>query len=293
MLEKSTVTVDYGYEEGDFYLHQVMRTSPYGVNNHYHSTYEIYYQLSGRRHYFIKDSTYSVAPGDLVFINKYDVHKTSVLGPPQHERIVMNFSDAFLGSEHPLFRPELLHIFERKKHLYRLKPQEQWIVEELFRKMTEELKQQEDGFELSIRLLVMQLLLFAFRLKDTDSPVTEDPLSPTHRTIAEVVKYINANYSDKLPLPSLAERFGMSYAYLSRTFKKVTGFTVMGYQNLTRVREAQSLLTHTRAKVTDIAEQVGFEQFAHFNRTFKKITGASPTRYRKQNASPSHSFTLR
>ncbi|MFC5529238.1 helix-turn-helix domain-containing protein [Cohnella yongneupensis] len=283
MQPKETTTIDYGNEESDFYLHHVARASPFERNNHYHGTYEVYYQLSGRRHYFIKDSAYAVAPGDLVFINKHDVHKTSMLGPPQHERVVMNFSDAFLGTDHPLFRPELLRIFTRDNHLYRLKPQEQMFVEQLFRKLTDEVKLQEDGFELSIRLLVTQLLLFVLRLKHADAPVTDDPLSPTHRRIAEIVKYINANYDDKLPLPELSERFDMSPFYLSRTFKKVTGFTVVGYQNLTRVREAQALLARTDAKVTDISAQVGFEQFAHFNRTFKKITGTNPTRYRKWN----------
>ena len=281
MQAKDAIIIDYGHEETDFYLHHVARWMPFERNNHYHSTYEVYYLLSGRRHYFIKDRSYSVAPGDLVFINKHDVHKTSVLGSPQHERIVMNFSDAFLGTGHPLFRPDLLRIFTRENHLYRLKPQAQGFVEGLFREMTDELKRQEDGFEISIRLLVMQLLLFAARMKDADVEVTDDPLSPTHRRIAEVVKFINNHYKEKISLPALSEHFEMSPSYLSRTFKKVTGFTVVGFQNLTRVREAQRLLAQTDARVTDISGQVGFEQFAHFNRTFKKITGTNPTRYRK------------
>jgi len=277
---KEIVTIDYGNEEGEFFLHHVSRSSPYERNNHFHATYEVYYQLSGRRLSFIKDSAYAVAAGDLFFINKHDVHKTSVLGSPQHERIVMNFSDAFLGTEHPLFRPELLAVFARDNPLYRLKPPEQMIVERLFRRMTEELKQQEDGFEISIRLLVTQLLVFALRLKDAGADAAADPLSPTHRRIAEVVKYINAHYEEKLPLPALSERFRMSPSYLSRTFKKVTGLSVVGFQNLTRIREAQTLLATTRESVTDISVRVGFEQFAHFNRTFKKIVGTNPRRYR-------------
>lgn len=283
MQSREMVTVDYGHEESDFYLHQIMRTTPFERNNHYHSTYEIYYLLSGRRHYFVKDRTYAIAAGDLVFVAKHEVHKSSVLGSPQHERIVMNFSDDFLGAGHPLFSPELLQVFERGNHLYRLKPQQQWHVEELLRKLTDEVKQQEDGFQIAIRLLVTQLLLFAWRQKDADVPVTEDPLSPIHRKIAEVVKTINARYAEKLTLSALAEQFGMSPSYLSRTFKRVTGFTVVGYQNLTRIREAQRLLANSDAKVKDVAERVGFEQFAHFNRTFRKITGTRPTRYRKWN----------
>src|SRR4029077_7307804 len=111
--------------------------------------------------------------------------------------------------------------------------------------------------------LVTQLLLFAARMDSADVPVTDDPLSPTHRKIAEAVKFINAHFQEKLPLSEISARFEMSPSYLSRTFKRVTGFSVVGYQNLIRIREAQSLLAHTAAKVTDIAEQVGFEQFAH------------------------------
>lgn len=283
MQAKEIVSVDYGDEDSDFYLHRVSRHSPYERNNHYHGNYEIYYLLSGRRYYFIKDSSYTVAAGDLIFIHKFDVHKSTVLGSPQHERIVLNFSDAFLGTDHPLFRPELLRMFQRETHLYRLKPQEQWYVEDLFRKMAEEVARREEGFDLSLRLLLAQLLLFVCRLEHEPPEATEDPLSPIHRKIGQVVKYLNTHFSEKLPLADLSHQFRMSPSYLSRTFKKVTGFTIVGYQNLMRVREAQSLLIHTNARVSDIAGQVGFEQFAHFNRTFRRITGSSPSRFRRLN----------
>jgi AraC-like DNA-binding protein/quercetin dioxygenase-like cupin family protein len=279
--DKDTVMLEYGDMGEDFYIQQVVRTTAFKPVNHYHNSYEIYYLLSGRRYYFIKEDTYHVAAGDLLFINKNDVHQTSVLGYPQHERIVMNFTDDFLGTDHPLFRPALMQVFQRKNVLYRLKPQEQQYVEELFGRLAEEIKLKEDGYELAVRLFVIQLLLFAYRKGDVETPITEDPLSPTHRRIAEVVHYIGAHYHDKLPLPELALQFHMSPSYLSRTFKKVTGFSLVGFQNLSRIREAQVLLQQTDHKVADIAIQVGFEQFAHFNRTFRRITGVSPTRYRR------------
>lgn len=283
MSGKDQHMLRYGNEEGDFYLHHVVRTMPFEQNNHYHSTYEIYYLLSGRRYYFIKDESCAVAPGDLVLINKYDVHKTSGLGSPQHERFVMNFSDAFLGEGHPLFDARLLDAFRQPHHLYRLKPQQQWAVEELFRQMADEVTRQEDGFELALRLLTLRLLLLIARLGPVDTSVTNDPLSPTRKKIAEVVKCINANYDEKQTLPELADAFGMSPSYLSRTFKKVTGFTVSGYRNLTRIRAAQQLLTETDAPAQHIAEQVGFDHYAHFSRMFRHYTGTHPQRYRQQN----------
>ncbi len=280
MKEKEIVAFEFADPAGDFYIQQVTRTASLGQFNHYHDAYEIYYLFSGRRYYFIKDDTYPMAPGDLVFINKKDVHQTSDLGHPQHERLVMNFTDAFLGFGHPLFKPDLMQVFQRKSSLYRLKPQEQQAVEELFRRLAEEIRLREEGFELSIRLLVSQLLLLAYRKGETEMSLADDPMSPTHRRIAEVVQYIGAHYQERLPLSDLARQFHLSPSYLSRTFKKVTGFTVVGYQNLTRIREAQIMLQQTDTKVADIALTVGFEQFAHFNRTFRRIAGTTPSRYR-------------
>ena len=46
------------------------------ASNHYHHYYEIYYQLSGERYYFIKDRSYYLTKGNIVLINSYDLHKT-------------------------------------------------------------------------------------------------------------------------------------------------------------------------------------------------------------------------
>lgn len=274
-------TIRHGENEGDFFIHQVSRTAPFEVSNHYHGNYEIYYLYSGRRNYFVRDSAYALAAGDLLFINKHDVHKSSVLGSPHHERIVVNFSDAFLGTGHPFFRPEMLQAFGRKNPHYRLKPQDQWFVEDTFRRMVEEVKRKQDGYEVSVRLLLALLLQFASRLPDEGVAVTDDPLSPTHRRIAGVVRRINAGFAEKLALETLAAEFAMSPSYLSRTFRKVTGFTLVGYVHFVRVREARRLLRETDLKIARIAEQVGYEQIAHFNRTFRSLSGMTPMRCRK------------
>ncbi|WP_312149411.1 helix-turn-helix domain-containing protein, partial [Paenibacillus odorifer] len=43
------------------------------------------------------------------------------------------------------------------------------------------------------------------------------------------------------------------------------------------------LLQSTNAKVTNIAEDTGFDSIAHFGRVFKQIVKRSPLQYRKQN----------
>ncbi|WJH34375.1 AraC family ligand binding domain-containing protein [Paenibacillus sp. CC-CFT747] len=64
--------------------------------NHFHPTYEVYYLLKGERIYFIRDSSYAVQPGDLVFLPRYALHKTIHSGIPSHERMVIYFDERFL-----------------------------------------------------------------------------------------------------------------------------------------------------------------------------------------------------
>lgn len=71
------------------------------TRNHFHHRYEMYYLISGERFYLIDHNMYLVQPGDLVFINRYALHRTTDTGLAHHERILIQFSSEFL---HPLDR---------------------------------------------------------------------------------------------------------------------------------------------------------------------------------------------
>ena len=270
----------FGDEEGDFYYQQIYRTQSFGRMNHYHRTYEIYYLLSGQRSYFVADRAYHIAAGDLIFINKQIVHKSSDLGPPEHERIVINFSDAFLGTNHPLYDPLLFRVFEDNA-VIRLDPSERLHIQNLLGRIASEITEQTTGYTTYVRLLLMELLLFAARRMERNQTAEHESASPVHQKITDVVKYINDHFQEKLSLSHLSNKFFISPYYLSRSFKAVTGFALTEYVNLTRIKEAQRLLRETDGKVIDIAQRVGFENAGHFDRIFKKITQTTPLSYRK------------
>ncbi|MFH5184923.1 helix-turn-helix domain-containing protein [Paenibacillus sp. TAB 01] len=278
-----TVSLTYGAEEGDFYMQHIKRTEPFERTNHFHETYEVYYLLSGQRTYFIKDRSYLISPGDLVFISKNDVHKTSDVGQPGHERIVINFSDKFIHTDHPLYHPSLFSIFRQPTHVLSLKLQDQIFVQTIMGKLTKELKEKATGFETYIRLLLVELMLFSSRYAERHETVPFEHASPLHKKISEIVQYINVHFAEPMTLSGISEQFYMSSYYLSRAFKEITGFTFIEYVNMTRIREAQTLLRESERKIIDIADTVGFENIAHFGRMFKKLTKMTPHEYRKQN----------
>ena len=85
---------------------------------------------------------------------------------------------------------------------------------------------------------------------------------------------------EELSLESLAEQFYISTYYLSHRFRQVTGYTLIHYIQMTRIRSAQYALINTREKITDISAACGFTSFSQFNRVFNKFCHTSPSQFR-------------
>lgn len=275
-------TYSFGSTPG-LYVEYMKRSEPFTMaDDHYHDYYEIYYMLSGKRIYFIRDRSYSVEQGDIVFINKHELHKTMHPGDAAHERVIVHFDDTMTNSLPAKHADFLLSPFRQQSHIIRLPRQEQLAAEQTVRKMLTEIGQKPTGYELVPGLAVTELLLIAARYLEQNDPAPLHHATPMHAKISEVIRYINAHFTEPLRLGELADQFFISSYYLSRMFKEITGFAFSDYVILTRIKEAQRLLRESDRSITDIAAAVGFENFSHFGKTFKKITRISPRDYRKQ-----------
>lgn len=101
--------------------------------------------------------------------------------------------------------------------------------------------------------------------------------------IGEVLAYVRQHYNDpEIGVPSIAAALGLSESHLGHLFKRETGYTLTGYLTHYRVHAAMSLLRDCRAKVYEVAEQVGYQDIAYFSSIFKKSTGISPSEYQKR-----------
>ena len=96
-----------------------------------------------------------------------------------------------------------------------------------------------------------------------------------------ITAYIHSHFTEELSLESISKEFFISCCYLSHQFKRITGFTLTDYIQLTRVRNAQTLLLSTDNPIADIAFQCGFSSFSQFNRAFNKFLHLSPSAFRK------------
>lgn len=246
---------------------------------HYHMHYEIYYQLSGDRYYFIKDETYYIQKGTLVWLNIADIHKTLRASEVDGERILINFKKDFLKSMGEKEVSRLLKCFESENNILQLNLDEQKEMETLLSKMLIESKDMlYNKVLLSEHLILSNRYLKEAVNQDRDNTNT----SVKYDRITKIARYLKDHYSEKITLENVAETFYISPYYLSRTFKEGTGFNFINYLNYIRISQAKRLLEDTDLKVISISQQVGFENITHFNRVFKEIEGITPSKYRKE-----------
>ena len=101
--------------------------------------------------------------------------------------------------------------------------------------------------------------------------------------ISKIADYIRLNYSQELNATVLGNYANMTYANLSRLFKKEMGITIGKYISSMRCMEAGLLLRKSHYSIQEIAAYVGYLDNNYFAKVFKKETGYLPSEYRKTN----------
>ena len=102
--------------------------------------------------------------------------------------------------------------------------------------------------------------------------------------VQNAIQYIKDNYMKDINLNNIATEVNLNPSYLSRTFKQITGVSVISFINQYRVQQVIKILNDPCVKIFEAAELVGFHNINHFNLVFKKIVGTTPTEYRQKNS---------
>lgn len=105
--------------------------------------------------------------------------------------------------------------------------------------------------------------------------------NPKAWMIERALDYIQTYYTSEIKAHEVADVINLSPNYFSSLFKQQTGRKFNEYIHELRIAHAKTLLTETPFKVSEIAEQVGYQEYKYFVKIFKKQSGMTPTKYRK------------
>lgn len=99
--------------------------------------------------------------------------------------------------------------------------------------------------------------------------------------VARALMFLHATPAQRWTLEMLAARCGTSRSVLSERFGHFVGQPPVQYLTRWRIQLASRLLVESHAKVSTVAEAVGYESEAAFSRAFKKCAGLSPAEWRR------------
>ncbi len=100
--------------------------------------------------------------------------------------------------------------------------------------------------------------------------------------IEKVRQYIDGHLSEPLSRSVLAGLVFMNPDYFAKLFKEKTGQPLTAYIKRRRIEWAKELLAQTALPVSQVAQQVGYDNLSYFSSVFHDQTGLSPGEYRRQ-----------
>lgn len=93
--------------------------------------------------------------------------------------------------------------------------------------------------------------------------------------------YIQAHYSEKITLESIAKAAMTNRSELCKCFRRVLDTTPNEFMIRYRLEQAMNLLENPELRISDIAEMTGFCSPSHFGTHFSKYMRCTPLQYRK------------
>jgi AraC-like DNA-binding protein len=143
----------------------------------------------------------------------------------------------------------------------------------------ERLRKSDPDSEARLRALALE---FVVLVRDHRRGSREPAPHPQAGVVAELMSYIDLSYRNPIKRSELAARAGMSESSLAAAFRAVTGRAPIDYLIDLRLAHARTLLSNSRQRVNEIAEQVGIPDVYYFSKLFKRRHDLSPLQYRKQ-----------
>ena len=106
----------------------------------------------------------------------------------------------------------------------------------------------------------------------------------TSRTARQVIEYVEHHFMEyDLSLDSVAEKFMLNTAYLSRIIKQELGMGYKEYLMELRMNRAKEMLLDQTVSVADVCAEIGYANPSHFIKLFQKYTGMTPAKYRDES----------
>lgn len=271
------MSVKYIAPAKNFEYDSSFHKTPPHIEPHFHQSYEIYMLVEGDAVYSVEGHIYEMAPGDVFFTNKKEMHLPIFRSAAPYSRKIITCGQSFLSE----FITEEFNPFDvlQKRKIGEKNKIESAVAKALgihqkFAEIEELSKSTLPETNSLIKCSLFQLLTMVRKAVGFSAKEYRH-----HEKTHEIVHYINENLTEDLSLEALQKRFFLNKFYLSHVFKEQTGFSIGDFVTVKRIIKAKELLL-SGVSASAAAQLSGFGDYSGFYRSFKKITGVSPKNYK-------------
>ena len=148
--------------------------------------------------------------------------------------------------------------------------------EHVFRELYESIAYLDPGF-LQLKVLELLMLLRSIPRRDGAEAYCSARQVELIRHLRDHLIMDRDNY---VSLARLAEEHDISVSHLQKLFKQIYGVPVYHYIKEYRLEQAAVELVQTAKSVTQIAQNIGYDNASKFSECFKKRYGLTPSQYR-------------
>lgn len=241
---------------------------------HWHDCLEILFVISGSSNVILSDKVFSMNEGDLLVINRNEMHEIS---SDDCTQIALQINDSFYSDMLPdvsSFRFQCNSVFQENDAVF---DEMRHFIASLVKNNNDKAPgYQIQNTSLAYHLIYLLISNFLSNTKEYGTPKNA-------QRISELISIINAEYYTNLSLNNLSERMHLSVPYLSKYFKANTRSTFLAYLTDVRLAHTVNDLLSTNDPIEEIALRNGFSSNVTFLQAFKKNYDCLPSAYRRNS----------
>lgn len=246
------------------------------ANFHNHSEFEIMYVLEGEGEATVNNQTYSIRPGDMIFVNPFEIHSLILYGEA-HPLLHCACFNCSLINDNEIAKKLLSKQLRIVNHISSQNP----IVAELQSFQESVYKcHKENGSFVEMEASAYLSLMFACLLKN-NLIADKHRETKNEKFSTEVLQYIREHYSQNITSKDISAALSYNQSYFCRMFKTCFGRQFNDYLNMYRVVEAKKRIQYENLSIMQVAFECGFNGPSYFAKCFKRYVGMLPSEYRK------------
>lgn len=256
-----------------------------GFQFHWHDEIELHYIIKGSGQFFIHDTEYEVAEGDIVYISPKLIHSGKSINNDLVAICYVISCDYLLSRSRENNTDKFITALLKNKISYPVIGKAKYGYDNIKNSLEiidKCVTEKDLFFQLEIKKQLYELLITLYKCGYLNIDEKNDTASQGNKIIKKSISYIQQNSGNPLSIEKIASNVGLSPSYFMKIFKQYTKMTCVEYINSFRLNNAITMLRETDESILQIANTCGYRNLSLFNREFKKYYNTTPSKYRKK-----------